>query len=642
MASKAKAPHNIDVAQLSAYHDGMLSDAEKRLVELHLGHCATCRAQLATYSAFGTSLREDTRVAIPPSLNTRLTALFHGDAPMTEAPPLRRGKRSPFRLDSVPLRVTAVTVVLLILVGVGLLLVAPLLGVDRGTVSVVSAANCTDPSVCAVQVQLKGPVDHAAVARSLQIDPPAKVTLSWRGNNTLLVKAAQPLAPGKSYTIRFRPNSSGQAGPIAVQFVAAGGRTPSPTATSAPPTATPTKIPPPVVPLLIPNTTTATPTETETATATITATATVTATTTETRVGGSCKIQPVRGFGTLYQKEPSVATKLGCAVAPERAIDVVVQSFQHGRMILRADSNQVVVVATGHRWHAFPNTFNGTETATPTPGDPVQAFGVVWRAHPDLQAALGRPTGPAQSMGGAAEEFQHGSMLWSADYLITVLYNDGNWAEYTDTYRDTATPTPPASGSGTGSPSSAPTALPTSPTPAPSTVPATAAPVPTATATPAAGTTATCNGQPTNDIGNVYNAQPTVASRLGCATGPGVNMQLARETFQHGLMLWLSGPKQIVVIQSNGTWKMYPDTWQEGEPLADVGPAPAGLVAPVRGFGKVWRDESGVRAALGWGTAPEQSVAGAVESFAHGQMVSTADHEVYVLFEDGTEQMFSH
>jgi len=33
----------------------------------------------------------------------------------------------------------------------------------------------------------------------------------------------------------------------------------------------------------------------------------------------------------------------------------------------------------------------------------------------------------------------------------------------------------------------------------------------------------------------------------------------------------------------------------------------AGLFQPVRGFGKVWREDADLRARLGWATAPEQS-----------------------------------
>ena len=33
---------------------------------------------------------------------------------------------------------------------------------------------------------------------------------------------------------------------------------------------------------------------------------------------------------------------------------------------------------------------------------------------------------------------------------------------------------------------------------------------------------------------------------------------------------------------------------------------PAGLLQPIRGFGKIWRETSGVRDKLGWATVPEQ------------------------------------
>ncbi|MBE9507754.1 MAG: hypothetical protein IMY86_06855, partial [Chloroflexi bacterium] len=63
----------------------------------------------------------------------------------------------------------------------------------------------------------------------------------------------------------------------------------------------------------------------------------------------------------------------------------------------------------------------------------------------------------------------------------------------------------------------------------------------------------------------------------------------------------------ILVLYADGKYEQYEDTWTEGMPESD--PAfvpPAGLLQPIRGFGKLWRENTNVRDGLGWATAPEQ------------------------------------
>lgn len=89
----------------------------------------------------------------------------------------------------------------------------------------------------------------------------------------------------------------------------------------------------------------------------------------------------------------------------------------------------------------------------------------------------------------------------------------------------------------------------------------------------------------------------------------------AEQPFEHGRMIWLEevhgadytlqGP--ILVLYDDGTYEYYEDTWTEG--MAESDPAivpPAGLLQPIRGFGKLWRENANVRDGLGWATTPEQ------------------------------------
>lgn len=85
--------------------------------------------------------------------------------------------------------------------------------------------------------------------------------------------------------------------------------------------------------------------------------------------------------------------------------------------------------------------------------------------------------------------------------------------------------------------------------------------------------------------------------------------------FQHGRMVWLQEIRagstainnQILVLYEDGSWVQFDDTWSEGQPESDPGIVPpAGLYQPIRGFGKLWRDNAAVRDKLGWALAPEQ------------------------------------
>ena len=79
------------------------------------------------------------------------------------------------------------------------------------------------------------------------------------------------------------------------------------------------------------------------------------------------------------------------------------------------------------------------------------------------------------------------------------------------------------------------------------------------------------------------------------------------QEFENGFMIYLADRQVIWVFlrslpsRTVGAWLAFPDTFKEGDPETD--PAltpPATLQQPKRGFGKVWRENEGVRDAIGW------------------------------------------
>lgn len=100
----------------------------------------------------------------------------------------------------------------------------------------------------------------------------------------------------------------------------------------------------------------------------------------------------------------------------------------------------------------------------------------------------------------------------------------------------------------------------------------------------------------------VSNACPAPVNTLD-ATG---------QDFEGGRMIRLpanpldgQGVSTILVLFNNGFWELYPDVWDATQPAND--PAlmpPIGLLQPVENFGKIWREQPDVRAALGWAYTP--------------------------------------
>jgi hypothetical protein len=151
---------------------------------------------------------------------------------------------------------------------------------------------------------------------------------------------------------------------------------------------------------------------------------------------------------------------------------------------------------------------------------------------------------------------------------------------------------------------------------------------------------------PVNGFGKLWHDHAEVRAGLDCPTAVEIPIQVAaEERFQGGYMFWRADTKTIYVFLGvgveTGNVYEYPDTWQDSDPTPLPGQTPpAGLYAPVRGFGKLWNAESGLRQALGWATEPERALTGAWQPFAGGSMLWTSNRVIYVLYSGGTWQSF--
>jgi hypothetical protein len=98
----------------------------------------------------------------------------------------------------------------------------------------------------------------------------------------------------------------------------------------------------------------------------------------------------------------------------------------------------------------------------------------------------------------------------------------------------------------------------------------------------------------------------------------------AYQPFERGQMVWREDSREIYVLvdpegsANDGNYATFEDTWKEGDPVNLPGTPPAGLYAPVRGFGNLWANQPQVRAKLGWATAEEAGYTMLVETIRGG------------------------
>lgn len=106
---------------------------------------------------------------------------------------------------------------------------------------------------------------------------------------------------------------------------------------------------------------------------------------------------------------------------------------------------------------------------------------------------------------------------------------------------------------------------------------------------------------------------------------------MAEQAFQNGRMFWLEPVGQIWILSEDesgeNVWLVYNDTFEEGMPERDesIVPPEAGLFQPIRGFGKLWRDNENVRDLVGWAVDQEYAHVSRYE-FEHGGEIN-ADGE---------------
>jgi len=155
--------------------------------------------------------------------------------------------------------------------------------------------------------------------------------------------------------------------------------------------------------------------------------------------------------------------------------------------------------------------------------------------------------------------------------------------------------------------------------------------------TPSQPTPSGCAITPAGGFGTIWSGNSAVRAKIGCPTANEQGVWMGEETFQGGYMFWRQDQNMIYVLYNNGTWASYADTWTSAEPEWDtmIFP-PSGYYQPKRGFGKVWRNESGVRDNLQWATTEERGFFGTLQTYDGGMMLWSNLRGVFVLYNDNT------
>lgn len=144
----------------------------------------------------------------------------------------------------------------------------------------------------------------------------------------------------------------------------------------------------------------------------------------------------------------------------------------------------------------------------------------------------------------------------------------------------------------------------------------------------------------------------TLRQALGCLAYAEHDLPAAVQHFERGTMIWQAPtanrgyPHGLITVMFSDTnplsYSSYADTWESGQPESGGEIAPAGRFEPRRGFGKVWREQLGVRQRLSWAMEPERQELSSSLIFEGGTIVWLKHSDlVYVFLYDSGEATYA-
>lgn len=163
----------------------------------------------------------------------------------------------------------------------------------------------------------------------------------------------------------------------------------------------------------------------------------------------TCDATPMWGLGDVWSNE-DVRTRLGCPTAEQVGVQGKEMYFQNGHVLWRPDVGLIYVLfkpLQADGWGAFVDTFQPSDpdaaAATPAANTQVDVqltglFGKLWRDHPWLQDRLGELVYQnvdgvdtfVTPFGGAAQDFEGGTLFWNGDVCFVLRADDMSWTMY--------------------------------------------------------------------------------------------------------------------------------------------------------------------------------------------------------------------
>lgn len=129
-----------------------------------------------------------------------------------------------------------------------------------------------------------------------------------------------------------------------------------------------------------------------------------------------------------------------------------------------------------------------------------------------------------------------------------------------------------------------------------------------------------------------------------CPDGNPRTVNAAYQTFERGFMVWTqtteTGGAAVTAFFNDGSLMQVADTWT-GQTYDLGGTPPDGLIAPERGFGWAWSQNSQIRDGLGWATGTEQSYSATRQGAQAFCSKVIASNPVYQTLPDGRSVRFS-
>ena len=134
--------------------------------------------------------------------------------------------------------------------------------------------------------------------------------------------------------------------------------------------------------------------------------------------------------------------------------------------------------------------------------------------------------------------------------------------------------------------------------------------------------------------------RPNIQTVIGCVLGSEQRVPSVYQPFERGFMLYLGSPLEVIVVGSQDeSFRVYTNTFNpSADPASGADQPPSGLFQPANALGKVWRNDRGVRAGLGWATAPPGSGESVSARFTKGWLIYAPQRNDILLLADNLKR----